>query len=119
MKVSFSLANKAKAKPTGSAPPLKQPVAFASLDDEPIDAAPTASDSGRAQGNKAYVVQNAASSSRSKKKIEEELKVDPTVFEYDAIWDNMQEAKLRKKMENEASTKERKVCYHYICHPYS
>ena len=112
MKVSFSLANnKAKtvAAATGTAPPLKQPAAFGALDDEPIDAAPTVG-TGFSQGNKVYVAQNAASTSRTKRKMEAEMKVDATVYEYDAVWDQMQEAKQKKKLAKEAEQKERKVC---------
>lgn len=111
MKVSFSLANKAKSATTtaGAAPPLKQPAAFGSLDDEPIDAAPTATNTGFTRGNKAYIAQNAPSSSRAKKKIKAEMEVDASVYEYDAVWDQMQEAKLKKKLEKESESKERKV----------
>ena len=45
----------------------------------------------------------------TKKKLEEEKKVDSTVFEYDEVWDKMQEAKLRQKEAKEADAKERKV----------
>ena len=46
-----------------------------------------------------------------KKKLEEEKKVDSTVFEYDEVWDKMQEAKQRQKEAKEADSKERKVSY--------
>ena len=44
-----------------------------------------------------------------KKKIEAEMKVDETVYEYDEVWDKMQEAKLRQKEKKEVESKERKV----------
>ena len=111
MKVSFSLAAKAKAaKPVGAAPALKKPVAFASLeDDEPVDAAETAGSSSRAATNKRLVAQNVEMSKAMKKKLEEEKRVDATVFEYDEVWDKMQETKLRQKEAKEADSKERKV----------
>lgn len=112
MKVSFSLANsKAKAaKPVGDAPSLKRPVTFASLDDEePVDAAPTASGSTKAPANKRLVAQNVEMSKAMKKKMEEEKMVDATVFEYDEVWDKMQEAKQRQKEVKEVESKERKV----------
>ncbi len=111
MKVSFSLANsKAKAaKPVGEAPTLKRPVTFASLeDDDPVDAATTAGSS-KAPANKQLVAQNMEMSKTTKKRIEQEMKVDATVFEYDEVWDKMQEAKLRQKEVKEVDAKERKV----------
>ena len=57
MKVSFSLKGKA-AKPVGEAPSLKRTAAFAALDDdEPVDAAPTATGGGKgkAAANKQIV----------------------------------------------------------------
>ena len=114
MKVSFSLANaKAKTKAAntvGDAPALKKPVAFASLeDDEPVDAAVTAGSSSRGSANKRIVAQNVEMSKAMKKKLEEEKKVDATVFEYDEVWDKMQETKARQKEAKEADSKERKV----------
>lgn len=109
MKVSFSLAGKAKPTTTGTAPPLKQPTAFASLDDEPIDAAPTASTSRNVDANKQLAAQSAGMSKALKKRIEAEMKVDETVYEYDEVWDKMQEAKLKQKEKKEIESKERKV----------
>lgn len=113
MKVSFSLANnKNKAKtavPIGDTPSLKRSAAFASLDDdEPVDAAPTASGSGKATVNKKLVAQNMEISKAVKKQIEAEMKVDSTVFEYDEVYDKMQQAKQRAKEAKEVDAKERK-----------
>ena len=41
--------------------------------------------------------------------MEQEMKVDSSVFEYDEVWDKMQEVKLKQKEAKEADTKERKV----------
>ena len=115
MKVSFSLASsKAKAaKPVGEAPALARPIAFASLDDDaPVDAAPTASGSA-APANRQLVAQNVAMSKAMKRKMEEERSVDASVFEYDEVWDKMQEAKLRQKEAKEVESKERKVRLRY------
>lgn len=110
MKVSFSLSKAKAAKPVGDAPTLKKPVAFASIeDDEPLDASATAESSTRATANRQLVAQNVQLSKQMKKRLEEEKKVDATVFEYDEVWDKMQEAKLRQKEEKEADSKERKV----------
>lgn len=119
MKVSFSLANakaKASAKPVGDAPTLKRPVAFASLeDDEPVDAAATAGSSSQVSRNRQLVAQNVELSKAMKRRLEEEKQVDATVFEYDEVWDKMQEAKVRQKEQKEVDAKERKVRRWYIC----
>ncbi|KAI0665179.1 coiled-coil domain-containing protein 55-domain containing protein [Cubamyces menziesii] len=113
MKVSFSLKGKAPAKPTGEAPSLKRTAAFASLDDdEPVDAAPTATgDKGKVAANKQFIAQSVEMSKSMKKKLEQEKKVDSTVFQYDEVWDKMQEAKLKQKEAKEADAKERKPKY--------
>ena len=114
MKVSFSLKGKAT-KPVGEAPSLKRSAAFAALDDdEPIDAAPTATgEKGKAAANKQFIAQSVEMSKSMKKKLEEEKRVDSTVFEYDEVWDKMQQAKLKQKEAKEAESKERKVCHDY------
>jgi hypothetical protein len=117
MKVSFSLN---KPKPSGSAaatpaaaPSLKRPAAFGSADDdEPIDAAPTSSSDARNNGvaaNKQLLAKNVMTSKTMKKKMEAEMKVDATVFEYDEVWDRMQEVKQRQKEAKELEAIERKV----------
>ena len=111
MKVSFSL-NKSKVAKAAPTPSLKQPVAFASFDDdEPIDAAPTASSSfTRVDVNKKLAAQASGHVSKSlQKRLDAEKKVDETVFEYDEVWDKMQETKARQKEAKEADSKERKV----------
>lgn len=110
MKLSFSLAN-SKTKPVGTAPPLKAPSAFATADDDAIDAAPTTSDTKDAAANKKLLAQNVNTSRTQKKRMEAEQRVDATVFEYDEVYDRMQEAKAKQKAVKEQETKERKVCY--------
>jgi len=116
MKLSFG---KVKAR-TAPAPILKQPVAFGSLDDdEPLDAAPTAISSRRdVDANKRLAAQalssaagSAAMSRALKKRIAEEKKVDATVYEYDEVYDRMQEAKQRQKEEKELEAVDRKPKY--------
>ena len=113
MKVSFSLASSKASKPAksvGEAPSLKRPITFASLeDDEPVDAAATASSSSNAPVNKQLIAQNVQMSKAMKRQLEEEKKVDSTVFEYDEVWDKMQEAKQRQKEVKEIESRERKV----------
>ncbi|KAL6300574.1 coiled-coil domain-containing protein 55-domain containing protein [Sparassis latifolia] len=114
MKVSFSLTkSKANAShPVGDVPSFKRPTAFASLDDEePVDAAHTASTSSKAGVNKRLVPQNVELSKPMKKKLEAEMNVDSTVFQYDEVWEKMQEAKLRQKEAKEVDAKRRKPKY--------
>jgi coiled-coil domain-containing protein 55 len=113
MKVSFSLSNK-NTKPLGVAPPLTKPAAFSSLDDEYTrDVVPIASSSKDAVVNKTLLADNVVSSKAARKRIEQEMKIDATVYEYDEVWDRMQEAKQRQKEVKEADGKQRKVgvCY--------
>jgi hypothetical protein len=108
MKVAFSL--KTKEKPVGAAPSLKKPTAFSSFDDdEPVDAAITSSDNRRTVPNKKLIAQNVESSKAMKKRMEAERMIDETVYDYDGVYDKMQEAKLRQKELKEADAKQRKV----------
>ncbi|KAG1875235.1 coiled-coil domain-containing protein 55-domain containing protein, partial [Suillus tomentosus] len=110
MKLSFSLPK--TAKPVGAAPPLKKPAAFASLgDDDPVDAAPTLSDNKGAAANKKLLAQNVESSKAARKRMEQEMKVDATVYQYDEVWDRMQEVKLKQKEAKEVDSKQRKPKY--------
>jgi coiled-coil domain-containing protein 55 len=111
MKLSFSLN---KPKQAAAAPSLKRPTAFGSTEDEdPIDAAPTSSanqDRNNAAANKKLLAQNVGSTSKAaKKRFEAEQKVDSTVYEYDEVWDKMQEVKQRQKEAKEVDSKDRKV----------
>ncbi|KAF5365731.1 hypothetical protein D9758_003294 [Tetrapyrgos nigripes] len=108
MKLSFSL----KAKPAPAQAPLKQPAAFASLDDEETtDVAPTSSTDRDASANKKLLAQNVTISNKMKKRMEAEKTVDESVYEYDEVWDKMQEAKQRQKEAKELDAKERKPKY--------
>jgi coiled-coil domain-containing protein 55 len=112
MKLSFNL-SPSKSAAAGAAPPLKRPAAFASLDDdEPIDAAPTLSidRNSSVASNKQLLAQNLDTMSKvMKKRMEEEMKVDATVYEYDEVWDKIQEVKTRQKEAKEADSMQRKV----------
>ena len=99
MKLSFSLANKS-AKPV---PSFKPPTAFASLDD--ADAVKTTSDNEHVAANNLL----AQTSKATKKRVDQELKVDPTVYQYDEVWDRMQGVKQKQKEAKEVDTKLRKV----------
>ncbi|KAH9001148.1 coiled-coil domain-containing protein 55-domain containing protein [Lactarius akahatsu] len=110
MKLSFSLTNKAATKPVGDAPSLKRPAAFASLDDEISDDNFISVRNGVA-GNSDLVAQNVQLSKSAKKRMEKEQEVDATVYQYDEVWDNMQDAKIRQKEVKEHESKERKPKY--------
>jgi coiled-coil domain-containing protein 55 len=106
MKLSFAF----KPKPVGEAPSLKRPTAFASAeDDEPVDAAITSSADLTASANKKFLAQNVQPSNARLKRMEAEKKVDETVYQYDEVWDKMQEVKSRQKEMKEADSRERKV----------
>ena len=109
MKLSFALPT---AKPTvGAAPPLKRPVAFSSIDDDdPVDAASTLGPDNTTAPNKKLLARNVEFSKATIKRMEAEKKVDQTVYEYDEVWDKMQEVKVRQKEAKEAKDRERKVC---------
>lgn len=108
MKLSFSL--KSKEKPVGASPSLKKPTAFSSFDDdEPVDAAATSSDNQWTAPNKKLIAQNVESSKAMKKRMEAERMVDATVYDYDGVYDKMQEAKQRQKDAKDADAKQRKV----------
>jgi coiled-coil domain-containing protein 55 len=108
MKLSFSLP-KSATKPVGDAPPLKRPANFGTLDDDIAgdDALPTPYTS--KAGNGDLVAQNIQLSKAAKKRMEKEQQVDATVYQYDEIWDNMQDAKARQKEIKELESRERKV----------
>ncbi len=109
MKLSFSL-GKPK-QPAEPAPSLKRPAAFASLDDdEPVDAAVTSSAKADAAANKQLLAQNVGTSRKLRKIMEQEKKVDETVYEYDEVWDLMQMAKQKQKEAKEVDAAQRKVC---------
>jgi len=109
MKLSFSLTNN-KPNPVGAAPSLRPPAAFSSVeDDEPVDAALTSSADQKAAPNKKLLAQNVGYSRAMIKRMEAEKKVDQTVYEYDEVWDKMQEVKIRQKEAKEVDNKERKV----------
>ncbi|KZS99225.1 hypothetical protein SISNIDRAFT_16516 [Sistotremastrum niveocremeum HHB9708] len=109
-KLSFSLAPKSK-PPIGTAPPLQAPPVFSALDDEDGNDAPTTSKAGRHVGTLPRVPQSSLESRAQRKRMSEEKKVDQTVYQYDEVWDRMQEAKLKTKEAKEIESKERKPKY--------
>ncbi|KAG6376177.1 coiled-coil domain-containing protein 55-domain containing protein [Boletus reticuloceps] len=81
-----------------------------SLDDEDtqdvVHVAPSSKD---AHVNKTLLAGNMASSKATQKRMEQEVKIDATVYQYDEVWDRMQEAKERQKVAKESDAKQRKV----------
>jgi hypothetical protein len=43
--------------------------------------------------------------------MEKEQQIDATVYQYDEVWDSMQDAKAKQKEIKERESKERKVSY--------
>lgn len=110
MKVSFSFGNaKTKAPanaPVGQAPSFKKPAAFGSLDDEETtDAAPTASSS--KTGSKPLTPVTTGSWRPGKRK--DTSKLDPTVAQYDEVYDDMKAAQEAVKSAAEEQGKDKKV----------
>jgi len=108
MKLSFSL----KAKPVGDAPPLKPPTKFGAFDeDENADIAVTAASSKSGDVNKRLAAMNShvATSKATQKMIQQQMKLDQTVYQYDEVYDRMKEAEAKAKARKEDAAKERKV----------
>ncbi|KAF9454518.1 hypothetical protein P691DRAFT_806694 [Macrolepiota fuliginosa MF-IS2] len=110
MKLSFSL-NKSKAP--APPPALSRPSAFGIGDEDDTNDAPSTlpSSDGKTSVNKVILAQNMQASKTTRKKMEAEKQVDATVYEYDEVWDKMQEAKLKAKVTKEQESKERKPKY--------
>ena len=109
MKLSFSL-SKPATKPVGDAPSLKRPANFGTFDDDAADDDASPSAHNAKAGNSDLVAQNIQLSKSAKKRMEKEQQVDATVYQYDEVWDSMQDAKARQKETKERESKERKVC---------
>jgi coiled-coil domain-containing protein 55 len=111
MKLSFSLTKKAATKSVGNAPSLKRPAAFGSLEDDTTDDNAFQSTRNGGTGNSDLVARNIESSKSAQKRMEKEQQIDATVYQYDEVYDSMQDAKSRQKDVKERESKERKVSY--------
>jgi coiled-coil domain-containing protein 55 len=111
MKLSISLTNKTATKSVGDAPSLKRPAAFGTLDDDTTDDDALQSARNGGTGNSDLVARNTQSSKSAKKRMEKEQQIDATVYQYDEVWDSMQDAKAKQKEIKERESKERKVSY--------
>ncbi|KAF8334314.1 uncharacterized protein EI90DRAFT_2970765 [Cantharellus anzutake] len=120
-KLSFALG---KPKPKGGAAPApltrKAPVFGSFEDDDVTDAAPTALDSRPAMldVNRHLAARSVSASATNgspnravKKKMEKEISIDPTVYEYDEVYDQMKEAQAKSKAAKVSEDSERKPKY--------
>ncbi|TFK98922.1 coiled-coil domain-containing protein 55-domain containing protein [Pterulicium gracile] len=115
MKLSFSLSKPSKPS-VGTAPPLHKPSAFADDDDvaKDDDALGDFGDAkGKKKNNNAKLVSSAhaVASKAMRKRMDAEKKVDSTVYEYDEVWEKMQEAKQRAKEAKEVDAAVRQPKY--------
>jgi hypothetical protein len=112
MKVSFSLSKTSKPSLQQQQPlSLKKPAVFSALEDDIPGSEASVHESAKLDVNKRLAAQNvyAEASKATRKKIAAEMEVDATVYEYDEVWDKMQEAKSRQEKQKEVDAKERKV----------
>lgn len=116
MKLSFSLN---KPKTSGPPPSLSRSSAFDDGHDDDKNDTPSTlpSSDGKTSVNKVTLAQNVRASKATKKKIEVEKQTDPTVYEYDEVWDKMQDAKLRAKAAKDQESKARKVRVRGLLNP--
>ena len=111
MKLSFSLN-----KPIQPSAPIKRPSAFSLADDGDPEGSGLP---GKSQDRTEPLDYNVHSSQVMRKRMETEKRVDETVFEYDEVWDKMQEAKLRQQASKEADASLRKVAsVPFVCPAY-
>jgi coiled-coil domain-containing protein 55 len=96
MKLSFSL--KAKKDTAPAKPPPPKPALFSGDDAETEEPAVPVS-----------VPYNVEASKAMQKRIEQEKAVDPSVYDYDEVWDRMQEVKEKQKAAKAIEAMERKV----------
>ena len=100
-----------KSKPTTSTTPKAFSFGDDDDDDESSSALPPslAGPSRVTPKNNALIKQNASLGRQAKKIQEEAKKVDQTVFEYDEVWDGMQNARQQAKQVKDEEAAERKV----------
>jgi coiled-coil domain-containing protein 55 len=109
----FSISLKSKGKqPEGATLALKPAREFGQLgDDELQDAAATSSTSSRTEVNKRLASMNSSNSKAQRKRMLMAQSVDETVFQYDEVWDKMQDAKAKSKEAKEVEAKKREPKY--------
>lgn len=109
----FSISLKPKAKPSTGATVALQPArGFGKVgDDEPQDAAATSSTSSRTEVNKRLTAMNTGNSKAQKRRMKEAQNVDETVYQYDEVYDKMQDAKAKAKAVKEVESQKREPKY--------
>ena len=103
MKLSISLNKPKVVQPSA---PIKRPSAFSLADDGDTE------DNGllgKSRGKTEPLAHNAHSSQAMRRRMEAEKRINETVYEYDEVWDKMQEAKQRQQASKEADASLRKV----------
>ncbi|KAL5635420.1 hypothetical protein ACGC1H_004271 [Rhizoctonia solani] len=107
-KLSFSLAKpKKEAQPVGIAPPLAR-VALDDDNESDVLAGPAAS--ARKKNDMTNLAAQAVSR-KAQRKMDAELKVDSTVFQYDEVWEGMKIAEAKVKAQKEDNPEARKPKY--------
>jgi hypothetical protein len=110
-KISFSF--KAKVKPSKQTVIPSQPSAFASLDEEPDVPAPSMAKPGKS-GPRSLIPTQATMTKAQKKEMEQQKKVDATVYEYDEVYDSLKEAERLAVIAREEEAKIRQVQPHFF-----
>ncbi|CAE6527662.1 unnamed protein product [Rhizoctonia solani] len=107
-KLSFSLAKpKKEVQPVGIAPPLAR-VALDDDNESDVLAGPAAS--ARKKNDMTNLAAQAVSR-KAQRKMDAELKVDSTVFQYDEVWEGMKVAEAKVKAQKEDNPEARKPKY--------
>jgi hypothetical protein len=107
-KLSFSLAKPKKdVQPVGTAPPLTR-VALDDENESTVLFGGSGSGSGREKNDMTNMAAKAVSR-KAQRKMDAELKVDSTVFQYDEVWDGMKLAEAKSKAQKEDNPEARKV----------
>ncbi|CAE6446021.1 unnamed protein product [Rhizoctonia solani] len=109
-KLSFSLAKPKKdVQPVGTAPPLTR-VALDDENESTVLFGGSGSGSGREKNDMTNMAAKAVSR-KAQRKMDAELKVDSTVFQYDEVWDGMKLAEAKSKAQKEDNPEARKPKY--------
>jgi coiled-coil domain-containing protein 55 len=111
-KLSFSFKAKPKPKATTGIPP--QSSAFAALDDDPVEEDFGSSKSSRPgiTKPKSLVPTQVVMTKAMKREMEEQKKVDATVYQYDEVYDRLKEADRQAELAREEEAKIRQVYCH-------
>jgi len=111
-KLSFSFKAKPKPKATPVIPPQRP--AFTALDDDQVEEDTTVPNPGRpgVVKPKSLVPTQAIITKAMKREMEEQKKVDATVYQYDEVYDRLKEADRLAQLAKEEEAKIRQVYCH-------